>query len=1033
MRLHRLELTAFGPFAGTEVIDLDDVGSAGLFLLHGPTGAGKTSVLDAVCFALFGQVPGSRGSARQRLRSDHAPSDRRPQVLLELTVGGRRLEVARSPEWQRPKRRGSGTTKAQASTTVRELVDGEWRPLTSRNDEAGHLLTRLIGMGVEQFTKVVLLPQGDFAAFLRADADTRRVLLSRLFDIDLYTDVESWLGDERRRLARAVDEADQRTATLVSRAVEASTGLPADEGDEIPEETKPLLVVGHLMHRAEVASRAGEAELVLREEQLAAARHALAAGTATAGLQERWTVASARLLQLETVALDVQRDRRRLDAARRAAPLGPLLAARSDALVRWCEAATSVLQLVDARHLDAAALDALTTLSSDRQAAAHESLVAELPAARTCDADRSSLQRRLALVEAALERSEAYSDLRGTTDRLVAAVASSDQARSQVELALGRARNAVELAAAQLDVARADVPDLVAREEAVERARTSWEHARIAASLADQLVAAQGRLREAVDADQYAREHVLQVRERRLDGIAAELAMELRPGCPCPVCGSAEHPLPSRATDEQVDRADEQQATDTADAARAAREEAAADLGILQSRSAEAAALSGGLTEVLAQTALEAAELQLQEAHEHHSRLGQTAAAHDEATAQADTLLSRLGALTSQRSTAEAELAEARGRLDALEQHLHAVLAEALESSTDGLPVLGAAETVDRLQALQAQSSVEIERLRDLSRARLELDAAHDDHEALHTRARATAAACGFADVDEAAAALLPDEAMQELAESVAAYDAGHVEVQAELARPEVLEASTRATPDLARLQQDVGAADSLLRRATAAGAVAERSTSSLRRIQAELAAHELTSDEVRQTHARIDELSRCVDGTGGGNSLRMRLSAYVLAARLEQVAAAATERLDVMSGGRYALVHSDEVAKGGGRSGLSLRVVDGWTGVDRDTATLSGGESFLASLALALGLADVVQAEAGGASIETLFVDEGFGTLDDETLDEVMTVLDGLRDGGRTVGVVSHVAELRHRIPNRIEVVKRRDGSRLVVHDTCA
>jgi exonuclease SbcC len=163
-----------------------------------------------------------------------------------------------------------------------------------------------------------------------------------------------------------------------------------------------------------------------------------------------------------------------------------------------------------------------------------------------------------------------------------------------------------------------------------------------------------------------------------------------------------------------------------------------------------------------------------------------------------------------------------------------------------------------------------------------------------------------------------------------------------------------------------------------------------------------------------------------------MRLSAYVLAARLEQVAAAASERLDVMSGGRYALVHSDQLTKGGSRSGLSLRVVDGWTGVERDTATLSGGESFLASLALALGLADVVQAEAGGASIETLFVDEGFGTLDDQTLDEVMTVLDGLRDGGRSVGLVSHVAELRQRIPNRVEVVKGRDGSRLVVHDGC-
>ena len=158
-----------------------------------------------------------------------------------------------------------------------------------------------------------------------------------------------------------------------------------------------------------------------------------------------------------------------------------------------------------------------------------------------------------------------------------------------------------------------------------------------------------------------------------------------------------------------------------------------------------------------------------------------------------------------------------------------------------------------------------------------------------------------------------------------------------------------------------------------------------------------------------------------------MRLSAYVLAARLEEVAAAATERLATMSGGRYALVHSDERVKGGGRSGLGLRVVDAWTGVERDTCTLSGGESFTASLALALGLADVVQAESGGTAIETLFVDEGFGTLDEETLDEVMTTLDGLRDGGRVVGLVSHVLDLRARIPTQLEVRKTRTGSTLV------
>ena len=175
-----------------------------------------------------------------------------------------------------------------------------------------------------------------------------------------------------------------------------------------------------------------------------------------------------------------------------------------------------------------------------------------------------------------------------------------------------------------------------------------------------------------------------------------------------------------------------------------------------------------------------------------------------------------------------------------------------------------------------------------------------------------------------------------------------------------------------------------------------------------------------------VRDLARLADGSAEANSLRMRLSAYVLAARLEEVAAAATERLAAMSGGRYTLVHCDEGARGRQRGGLDLRVVDAWTGRERAPATLSGGEGFFASLALALGLADVVAQEAGGARLETLFVDEGFGSLDEHTLEQVLEVLDRLRDGGRTVGIVSHVADLRDRIPAQLRVVKGRTGSRV-------
>ena len=176
----------------------------------------------------------------------------------------------------------------------------------------------------------------------------------------------------------------------------------------------------------------------------------------------------------------------------------------------------------------------------------------------------------------------------------------------------------------------------------------------------------------------------------------------------------------------------------------------------------------------------------------------------------------------------------------------------------------------------------------------------------------------------------------------------------------------------------------------------------------------------------QIRQIAELANGNGA-NQYRMTLSSFVLAARLEEVAQAASERLLTMTAGRYSLAHSD-ARKGNAKAGLSLLACDAWTGVDRDTATLSGGETFLASLALALGLADVVTAEAAGTPMEALFVDEGFGTLDEETLDEVMNVLDGLRAGGRIVGIVSHVTELRQRVPAQVHVAKGRHGSHVTV-----
>jgi exonuclease SbcC len=337
--------------------------------------------------------------------------------------------------------------------------------------------------------------------------------------------------------------------------------------------------------------------------------------------------------------------------------------------------------------------------------------------------------------------------------------------------------------------------------------------------------------------------------------------------------------------------------------------------------------------------------------------------------------------------------------------------------------VTAARAGAESLAARRAEAQRVVEACDRALAARRSLEAAEAWHAEVARAAGSAAADGGFADLAAAAAAALDEVQTARLEAALKAHDDEAAAVADRERQPEDAGPLPPA-PDLAALAtaEELARADdqdAANRMALCAGAL-----DAVVDLEGRLRELLEATAPLARRHRTLAELCRCLDGTGGDNTKRMSLSAYVLASRLEQVAEAASVRLSAMSGGRYGLVHSDTSGLGRGRSGLSLKVVDGWTGRQRDTATLSGGESFYTSLALALGLADVVSAEAGGTTIETLFVDEGFGTLDEETLDEVMDVLDGLRSGGRAVGVVSHVPDLRTRIPARLEVLKTRTGS---------
>ncbi|MFJ6026254.1 AAA family ATPase [Pseudarthrobacter sp. NPDC092424] len=1008
MRIHSLRISGFGPFAGTEEIDFDRLSAHGLFLLNGPTGAGKTSVLDAICFALYGSVPGARQEGK-RLRSDHADPSREPAVTCVFSAQGRRFEVTRSPAWDKPSARGrNGFTTQQAKTLLRERIGADWKELSARNDEAGAEIMAVLGMDREQFTRVVMLPQGDFAAFLRSKATDRLELLQKLFGTQRFEAVEQDLVRQAQLARQEVAAISGQLAMLAGRAESEAAALGLDA--------------------AEQQDTGAEARLAWLQQAAVDRLAALEADADEAGKISRGRVAAAEAEEART-----ERGRRLRAASVRKAAVeagGPELEGHLLRLARHRQAEVLAGQLhsVDAAaaKVRAAAGAAGSSLTLLRVSAAEEAELAGLelrdsaglPANAAAELGR--LRSLQAVVEARLPDEERLQSLRGRQAGLVKeqeklAAALTDLGRRAAELQGEQDRLLEESGPLEQ---RAAAAPLLAKE--ARDAKELLEVVRRYRRAAEARDAVKARWEESRSSQLEAKQVWLDLREERLANTAAELAASLADGAPCPVCGSAAHPDPAkgRATGPGLAQQEEdaRQAYEDADAAHSdvARSLAEAEqlVAVLAGRGGDAAEEQAAKDCADAVRAADDAALAAEELETLRSRLG--------------TLKDDLDAASRSRQETDKELARSASAGRDLAEQQNA-LNQALAELRAGHPSLA-------------------RRLRSLGKAVAVLDQAVEAHAVLaaaeehewETTARLDLAlpAAGFNSAAEVRGQLLDAPSAAALQEAVrtAQDEAARV---AELFDSEDIvlaldeqAAGFEADPQrLERLRAEAAEAVRAARDAEVAAGVASRCLTALQAITTEY--HE-AAGACRGPAERAQMLAGLAEAASGRgeNTYRMSLNSYVLAARLEQVAVAASERLVAMSDGRYLLQHTDARAARGAKSGLGLEVVDQWTGHRRDTSTLSGGESFMASLSLALGLADVVQQESGGVEIETLFVDEGFGSLDEQSLEQVMDALEGLRDGGRVVGLVSHVAEMKQRIGTQLQVLKGRNGSTLQVSE---
>ena len=1010
MRLHRLEIQAFGPFAQRQSVDFDELSAHGLFLLNGKTGAGKTSILDAVCFALYGSVPGARQGGK-RLRSDHADPALAPEVVCEFSARGRRFEVTRSPQWDRPSTRSSkGSVTEQARTLLRELVDGSWIEKSARNDEAAVELGDVLGMSLDQFTKVVMLPQGEFAAFLRADAKERRPLLQRLFDTDRYELIEESLAADAAAARAAFSTAESELGHLLRRAEEEANRHLAPE--QLPEDSAPATErLRHLHSSVERLAKEAEDAVGSGRRKLEELRSGIARQEMRLADHTDWLLLQ-RLEAEQTAGANESSRRAHVLMAHRAAEL-------LQSSIRHRDQASSRTE--DSFHaaqtaFERAARHPLCGIYAPDFVSGKLELRAT-GARRTqelIETVAGSIGHELGRIRALLPEEARLKEARAQAERLLQTADQLDRRYEKVDAEAEATRAAGEQFAADLaaaDGADSDVERLGQRlkeAEAVAETVSAYGACRARADSAR-------RMRDEANAVQLQlKQHWLDLLERRLEQSAAELAHTLEQGEPCPVCGSDEHPrLATPDSDSMVSREEE---------AAARREHAQAETAYAKSQESFAAlenklaalAAQGGETEPEAAAAgvrdLQELLGKAQEAAQNRERLrGLIEKSRDELAA----LLSQGSELAVAAAGARSDAEAAARHADQLEQKIASVL-------PPGGTLQELAESLTALDGLLKQCRQLLGEytyaLATLERCSSELEDAIAGSD-FGSEADVLSALLSARELEQAQ---LQDREYASLGQRIELLQASD-----RVARARQAQTDGEPLPDEAELEQlrhKALAMETELQTVAVRHGVLQESAEQLLGYSRRLEAAAASLEPVRARFELVQSVADTVRGLGE-NERKMTLTTYVLAARLEQIAAAASERLNAMTDGRYRLVHDDSKS-GNKKSGLGLHVSDEWTGQRRDTSTLSGGESFMASLALALGLADVVQAEAGGVDIETLFVDEGFGSLDEQALEQVMDALEGLRDGGRVVGLVSHVAEMKQRIGAQLQISKGRDGS---------
>ncbi len=1019
MKPARLMLKAFGPFANREEVDFTRLPSDALFLIHGPTGAGKTSILDGICYALYGETSGSERTAKE-MRSHHAPDDMLTEVEFEFALGGKRFLVRRSPEQERAALRGNREqlVKSNAKAELQAWEDdpdgeGSWKPIVSKSTEVTERIIALLGFEADQFRQVIMLPQGQFRKLLTADSKEREKILEALFSTETYKRLQERLNTAARNLEQQAKEATARQTTLIEQAgVESEGALKA----RVNEATTQLTTLAGLEK--------------LRRAEDTATSATLIAGEALALQFKERDGARVALDKLNADASAIDAKRRHLEAATRAQLVIPAHASFRDAIRQQQEFAQQVASAgrefeIATRRFQAAetTLKAENDREPEREMSARE--VARLEGLREAVQKLDEAQRdHASSTQAAQVVVAEYTGLQKQHETWTAQRAQLQQA-IDTQTPLAARAEALQLNIGQQEQLVQSLKKLVQAEATLATSRAEeaelrkiWEGA-----LAKRLAASQHK--DALEACWRS-------------GQAVVLARHLSTGTPCPVCGSLDHPQPvtqsgvvPTETEMEAAAADLQKTENETESARTRHHAAVSKIAGEES-----------IVSTL-RTALPAERPGLQNAEQALLALKDEQSAASKAASILNKAKGEIQACEQRLATATQAQEQARSKVEAVNLQVATSASRVQERAATVPENLRNAETLEQaIKSARAQADKLVNQFKSAQSLHQQASATHaaaqskqntlaESLKAVEARVADAREAFikalrdhGFDDESAFNQAALPSAEIATRRADLQSHDEAVAAAKERLLRAEGSVAG-KMSPDLVALkaaqQSARQAVESLLAQQNSLKekiAYDRKTLESLATIRQELG----------DLDARYKVMGYLAGIANGENSKKLTFQRFVLAALLDDVLRQASLRLRTMSRGRYTLQRRQDVADARKASGLDLEVFDDYTGRARPASTLSGGEGFMAALSLALGLSDVVQAYAGGIQLDTLFIDEGFGSLDPESLDMAMKALIDLQQKGRMVGIISHVDDLKRQINSGIEVTLGAAGSHVRV-----